>query len=55
MEKLCPLMTAHTGEPTLCVHGRCAWYMPIHRHCCRDGRCALQMLGAAMSELIGGE
>ena len=55
-EKICPLLAMATPPvypPAECIMDRCAWYVPGLRSEV-EGRCAIQMLGVAMPELIQG-
>lgn len=59
--KICPLLSMSTPTvkgPAECLGAACAWYMPHTKyvphanHIRVEGRCAIQLLGAAMPELI---
>lgn len=51
--KICPLLSACDAESNhYCEEGRCAWYVPHMKYTLVEGRCAFQMLGEAMPELV---
>ena len=53
--KICPLLSMSTPTvkgPAECLGAACAWYTPHTNHIRVEGRCAIQLLGAAMPELI---
>lgn len=50
--KICPLLSACDAENNhYCEEGHCAWWIPPLGPR-SEGRCAIQLLGAAMPELI---
>lgn len=53
--RMCPLLSMSTPTvkgPAECLGAACAWYMPHANHIRVEGRCAIQMLGTAMPDLI---
>ena len=53
--KICPLLSINddSGSLSLCEGTRCAWYVPP-LSAKSDGRCAVQLMGAAMPDLVQG-
>ena len=53
--KICPLLSINDDPESLslCEGSRCAWYVPP-LSAKGDGRCAVQLMGAAMPDLVQG-
>ena len=52
--KYCPLLSTTAGDDFVRCQGEaCAWYVP-DANPFQEGRCSVQMLGAAAPELVKG-